>query len=333
MGLSPKIDSELRLGLGFGLETRMRFINPKTDFAFKKIFGSIQSKPILISFLNAVLYHNPVVVDLEILDPYLAPKLQGLKDTYVDVRALLHNGRHVIIEMQVLNVPGFEKRILYNAAKTYSTQLIPSEDYTRLNGVIALTITDFVMFPEWPEVQSAFLLKERKQLADYAEGDFELVFVELPKFQKSLEKLESVGDKWLYFLKETPDLQMVPEELGAVKEIQEAFRIANRANLSKEELDAEEKRAMWLNDQRSLESRVLAKGIAEGLVKGKEEGIMEGIAKGKAQGKAQGRAEGKAEGERLARRELAKGLLDKLSEDEIARLTGLPLSEIQAMRT
>jgi len=299
----------------------MFFINPRTDFAFKKIFGSIQSKPILISFLNAVLYHNPVVVDLEILDPYLAPKLQGLKDTYVDVRALLHDGRHVIIEMQVLNVPGFEKRILYNAAKTYSTQLFPSEDYSKLNGVIALTITDFVMFPEWPGVQSAFLLKERTQLANYAEGDFELVFVELPKFQKKLEELESVGDKWLYFLKETPDLQMVPEQLGAVKEIQEAFQIANRANLSKEELAAEEKRAMWLNDQRTMASRIAERARKEGRAEGIKEGVAEGIAKGK------------AEGERLARYAMAKGLLDKLSEEEIARLTGVPLAEIQAMRS
>ncbi len=299
----------------------MFFINPRTDFAFKKILGSIQSKPILISFLNAVLYHNPVVVDLEILDPYLAPKLQGLKDTYVDVRALLHDGRHVIIEMQVLNVPGFEKRILYNAAKTYSTQLFPSEDYSKLNGVIALTITDFVMFPEWPGVQSAFLLKERTQLANYAEGDFELVFVELPKFQKKLEELESVGDKWLYFLKETPDLQMVPEQLGAVKEIQEAFQIANRANLSKEELAAEEKRAMWLNDQRTMASRIAERARKEGRAEGIKEGVAEGIAKGK------------AEGERLARYAMAKGLLDKLSEEEIARLTGVPLAEIQAMRS
>ncbi|WP_267901109.1 PD-(D/E)XK nuclease family transposase [Dulcicalothrix desertica] len=56
----------------------MTFINPKTDFAFKKIFGSKQSKDILIGFLNAILYEEkPVILDLVILDPYQAPRIKG----------------------------------------------------------------------------------------------------------------------------------------------------------------------------------------------------------------------------------------------------------------
>lgn len=100
----------------------MRFINPKTDFAFKKIFGSEESKDILISFLNALLYDGqPTIEDLLILDPYLAPRIRGIKSTYLDVKAKLNDCTTVIIEMQVLNVEAFEKRILYNAAKAYST--------------------------------------------------------------------------------------------------------------------------------------------------------------------------------------------------------------------
>ncbi|MFN7714986.1 MAG: Rpn family recombination-promoting nuclease/putative transposase, partial [Pseudanabaenaceae cyanobacterium] len=122
----------------------MRFINPKTDYAFKKIFGSEQSHDILISFLNAILYDGrSVIKDLEILNPYLAPRIRGVKATYLDVKAKLDNDTTVIIEMQVLNIEGFEKRILYNAAKAYSTQLGVGEDYNLLDPVIALTITDF----------------------------------------------------------------------------------------------------------------------------------------------------------------------------------------------
>ena len=102
----------------------MIFINPKTNFAFKKIFGSDQSHDILISFLNAILYNGqPTIQSLEILNPYTAPQIRGIKDSYLDVRALLNSGQTVIIEMQVLNVEGFEKRILYNAAKANPTQL------------------------------------------------------------------------------------------------------------------------------------------------------------------------------------------------------------------
>jgi predicted transposase/invertase (TIGR01784 family) len=66
------------------------FINPKTDFAFKKIFGSEQSHGILVSFLNGILYAGESLIeDLEILNPYQAPRIRGVKDTYLDVKARL----------------------------------------------------------------------------------------------------------------------------------------------------------------------------------------------------------------------------------------------------
>jgi predicted transposase/invertase (TIGR01784 family) len=108
----------------------MVFINPKTDFAFKKIFGSPQSKNSLIRLLNTFLYQErPIITDLEILDPYQAPRSKGGKDTFLDVKASLANGKTVVIEMQVLNVLGFEKQVLDNAAKACAIQLNCGEDY------------------------------------------------------------------------------------------------------------------------------------------------------------------------------------------------------------
>jgi len=216
----------------------MIFINPKTDFAFKKIFGSEQSHGILISFLNGILYRGEaIIVDLEILNPYQAPRIRGVKETYLDVKAQLVTGQTVIIEMQVLNVEGFEKRILYNAAKAYSIQLGQGEQYTRLNSVIVLTITDFEMFSEFDGVISRFVLKEQEFLVDYPSCDLELVFVELPKFQLKLDQLTSWTDKWMYFLQHTRQLDSIPETIGAVPEIRQAFEVANQANLSREELE------------------------------------------------------------------------------------------------
>jgi predicted transposase/invertase (TIGR01784 family) len=126
----------------------MQFIDVRTDFAFKKVFGSQQSKDILISFLNALLsFGDNPIVNLTIVDPYQTPLVATLKNTYVDIKAYLENGTQVIIEMQVLNQPGFGKRVLSNIAKSYSTQLEKGDEYTTLNPAIGLTITDFVMFP------------------------------------------------------------------------------------------------------------------------------------------------------------------------------------------
>jgi len=243
----------------------MIFINPKTDFAFKKIFGSEQNPEILISFLNSLLYGGqPRITSLEIINPYLAPKIQGIKDTFLDVKAKLTDETTVIIEMQVLNLAGFEKRILYNAAKAYSIQLETGDDYTLLNPVIALTLTDFEMFENLPQVISNFVLKEKKVLTDYPINDLELVFVELPKFTKELDELETLADKWIYFIKSARGLETIPETMAEVPEIRKAFEVANQANLTREELEALLQREMYIHDQRNAIKLALRQGIQLG---------------------------------------------------------------------
>ena len=259
----------------------MNFINPKTDFAFKKIFGSNQSKEILISFLNAILYPGQTVIqDLEIIDPYLAPQIQGIKDTYLDVKAKLAGGETVIIEMQVLNVEAFRKRILYNATKAYSLQLVTGERYNLLNPVIALTIADFEMFDTSDEVISRFAFKEKQRLEEYVADELELVFVELPKFDKELEELQSLTDKWIYFLKESFTLNEVPEIMGVVPEIGQAFSIANKANLTREELEDLERREMFIQDRRGAISLATRIGIEQGMARGMEQGMRQGMKSG-----------------------------------------------------
>jgi predicted transposase/invertase (TIGR01784 family) len=253
------------------------FINPKTDFAFKKIFGSENSKDILMSFLNALLYDNqPTIESLQILDPHSLPLIRGLKDTYVDIRAQLNDGTNVIIEMQVLNVEAFEKRILYNAAKAYSTQLETAEQYVMLNPVIALTITDFEMFEDFRKVISRFVLKEREFLSDYPIFDFELVFVELPKFQKSLNELETLADKWIYFLKTARDLNAIPATMEEVPEISQAFTIATKANLSYDELSELQKQEIYIQDRRGAITKAVSIATEKGRKEGRQEGIKEG---------------------------------------------------------
>lgn len=277
----------------------IKFINPKTDFAFKKIFGSEQSKDILISFLNAMLYDGKeTIADLTIINPYQAPRLRGLKDTYLDVKAELADRKQVIIEMQVLNAEGFEKRILYNAAKAYSIQLETGENYTLLNPVIALTITDFKMFPDakLSKVISKFTLKETDFLSDYLVDDIELVFVELPNFDKKLEQLETLTDKWLFFLKSAKGLETVPESMSSVPEIQKAFDIANIATLDASELEDLEKREIYIHDQRNAIKKAENTGMKKSQV------------------------------------EIAKRLLAVLDEETISQTTGLSLEEVQKLK-
>ena len=277
----------------------MKFLDVKTDFAFKKVFGSEGSKDILISFLNSLVLFpdDETITDLTIVDPYQIPMIKGMKDTYVDVKAKLTNGTTVIIEMQILNVQGMEQRILYNAAKAYSTQLVQGERYHLLNPVIALTITDFMMFPELSEYKSCFRLKEKDHLIDY-NGDIELIFIELPKFSKSETELIDITDKWIYFIKNAGSLEYIPETLSSLPELCHAFSIANEAGLSLEEQEAQWKRKDFI---------MLQKGSIE-------------LAEKK--GREEGREEGKIE---VARRLIAKGM----SAEEAAEISGVSLEMLR----
>ena len=280
----------------------MTFINPKTDYAFKKIFGSLDNKGILISFLNAMIYDgNPTIQDLEIINPNLPPKITGLKDTYLDVKARLADGTLVIIEMQVLNVEFFGKRVLYNAAKTYVSQLQKGQGYGMLKPVIALTLTDFEMFTNSDRVISRFVYKEETTNLRYTDNNMELVFIELPKFTKELSQLETLVDKWIYFMKYANTLTQVPPTMDIVPEIHQAFDIANQVNLNPEELDAIERQEMFIYDQQGV------------------------IIYAEKQARKEARKE-----EKLA---IARQLLDRLDDETISQTTGLSIEEIRNLRS
>ncbi|WP_341740288.1 Rpn family recombination-promoting nuclease/putative transposase [Microcoleus sp. CAWBG640] len=275
----------------------MSFIDPRTDFAFKKIFASAESKPILISFLNGLIYQgNPTIQDLQIIDPYQAGKLMGLKDSYLDVKATLDNGTIVVIEMQVLNVKAFEKRIAYNAAKAYANQLMTGKGYLQLDPVIALTITDFTLFNNTNKVISRFSFREEEEHFDYLFPVMTLIFVELPKFNKSIAELESLADKWIYFIKEAPSLEMVPESLETNSAIQQAFSIANSTNLSRQELDELEAQVFYFQDQQRFREEALEAGLQQGLQEGLQQGLQEGLQQGLQEGLQQGLQEGLQQG-------------------------------------
>jgi len=232
----------------------MQFIDVTTDFAFKKVFGSQQSKDILISFLNAILdFGDNPIVNLTIVDPYQVPLVATLKNTYVDIKAYLDNGTQVIIEMQVLNQSGFDKRVLSNVAKAYFTQLEKGDKYTELNPAIGLIVTDFVMFTQKPlesQVITDFIFLERHHKVPYPE-EMRLVFVELPKFDKKLRQLKGMADKWIYFVKHVGSMKSIPKTLANDKDINQALGIANTAGLTPEELEVQQKKLRWLSDQKA----------------------------------------------------------------------------------
>ncbi len=299
----------------------MRFLNIQTDYAFKKVFGSRESKNILKGFLNAILELPLPIEDLSIEDPYNVPKLIGMKESAVDVKATLSDNSIVIIEMQILNHDGFESRILYNTAKNYANQLDRSDRYSLLNPVIALTIVNFKMF-EFEKYKSTFKLFEKEHFTEYKD-DIQLIFIELPKFTKHIEECGTIEEKWIAFIKEARDMSIIPASINDIS-LKQAFEIANTAKLSKEELDIQEKREEFLFIQKS--------SIEKAKREGHEEGHEEGRQKGHEEGRQKGRQEGIAQGIEKEKMNIAKNLLDLLDDETIAQKTGLNIEQIKALR-
>ena len=227
----------------------MQFVDVKNDIAFRKIFGDENKKIILISFLNAVLRleGNNRIKSITIVNPYQLPILPNMKASIIDVKARDFKDNTFIIEMQVADIIGMDKRLLYYTSKEYSQQIISGDKYTELNPVIFIGIFDF-KFTEGAEYFShhAICNVETKERVI---KDMDFYFIELPKFLKAAKDLDNITDKWIYFIKEAENLDVIPENLDD-EGLKEAYEYANKNTWSKEELDAYNYAAMREQDER-----------------------------------------------------------------------------------
>ena len=227
----------------------MKFVNPRNDVAFKKIFGNEEHHEILISFLNAVLdlSGDKEIQEIELLNPYQAPRIEALKYTLLDVRAKDKRGVTFIVEMQVERVPGLRKRFAYYAAKTYVSQIERGEDYPKLNQVIFIGILDFEEFDTPHYLTRLQILNTQTYQQEITDLDF--TFIELPKFSKREAELATVLEKWVYFLKQADTLEVVPASADFVP-LREAYEIANQFGWSRDELEVYDYWSIRAQDER-----------------------------------------------------------------------------------
>jgi len=133
------------------------------------------------------------------------------------------------------------------------------------------------MFEESEAIINKFKLIEKEHLIDYSD-DIELIFVELPKFDKGLEELTNIKEQWIYFLKNAGSLEYIPKTLD--KCIIHALNNANEANLTKEELEAQHKRKEFISIQKLAILKAKEDGLEEGIERGMKKGIELGMEQG-----------------------------------------------------
>ena len=259
---------------------RPTFADPKTDFAFKRIFGSEEHKDVLIAFLNHILEldepHRIVAVDL--LPPEQRPPVAELKLSIVDVKCTDNRGVKYVVEMQVLQVEGFEKRVVYNVAKAYVNQIARGALYPDLDDVVGITICDFDLWPDTPDRKIPML--SRWQMTEQRTGSKELgqirlVFLELPKYDASRPP-QTLVDKWAYFFREADNLTVVPDVLAEHPFI-DALDAARTAGFTTAEWDAYILAGIAIQNERGALSVAEKRGREEGIKAGREQGLRTAV--------------------------------------------------------
>jgi len=287
-----------------------RYLDPKNDLAFLKVFGSEKHKNIPINFLNAVfnLQGTDKIVHLDFLNLKQPPEISSRKESVVDVLVRDQAGTKYIVEMQVAKGKGFEKRAQFYAAKTYCSHFKVGGEYHNLKKVIFLAITDYEIFPKKKErYKSDHVVLDNVSYENDLK-DFSFTFVELPKFNKKLSELKTIEDRWYYFLKHADRSDNIEEIIKNHPEIKEAYGVLDRYHWTEQELQWYDKVCMNEADHKSI------------IDAAKEEGMEKG------------KAEGKAEGEKTKALTIAKKMLSEgFTKEQVLSLTGLTAEDLKKL--
>ena len=250
------------------------FGDPKTDFVFQRIFGSEDHRTALLGFLNDLLGLDEAhrITSVALVPAEQRPQVAELKNSIVDVKCVDARGTTYVVEMQVLNVEGFEKRVVDNVAKAYTSQLGVGAPYPELNDVIGISVCDFEIWPhrEAPHVPmlSRWRLQE-EQGGALGLRQLQFVFLELPKYAGG-DSPESLVDKWAYFFREAKNLVGVPAALEHPP-VLDALEGARVARFTREDWDAYIAAGIAIQDERGALSLARKEGRVEGRAEGERE--------------------------------------------------------------
>ena len=286
-----------------------RYINPYTDYGFKYLFGTEPNKDITLELVNALLQGREVIQSLTLLPTEQLGDTEEDRRSVFDIYCENEKGDKIIIEMQKADQPWFKDRSVYYSSFPIRSQGEKGKWLFGLKAVYTIGILNFVFDDDKDDTEYYHhvvqLMDIKKKEVFYDKLTY--IYLEMPKFKKTEDELETMTDKWLYALKYLPELLERPQALQE-RIFSKFFEVAEVAALSKEEY------AKYWESEKIYYDNVGAFMAAE--------------AKGRAEGEAKGRAEGRAE-ERMAN---ARSLKENgVPVDVIAKSLGLNPDEIEAL--
>ena len=246
------------------LELKEKYINPFTDFGFKKLFGTEMNKDLLMDFLNELLPVSDKITELNYLNPEQLGRSEADRNAVFDIHCKTETGEYFIVEMQKATQKFFKDRSVYYASAPIRDQGMKGEWNFELKAVYTVGVLNFE-FNKNDEDKNYFhsevkLMDTKKKAVFYDKLTF--IYLEMPKFNKTLEELETRFDKWLYVLKNLHKLQELPPKLQE-RIFKKIFKVAEIAKMTKEEYAEYEQSKKGFNDYKNtMDTAVENKAIA-----------------------------------------------------------------------
>ncbi len=262
---------------------KAKYINPFTDFGFKKIFGEEASKTLLIDFLNALLPIDNKVKDLTFRNPEQLGTAGADRKAIYDIYCQNTVGEKFIVELQKAKQNYFKERTIYYSTFPIREQAEKGEWNYNLKavfcvGILDFTFDDYASEKERHEVVHTVKLKDQNGKTFYEKLTY--IYLEMPNFTLGEEELSTRLDKWLYFIKHLEDFQNIPAIFQTEVVFMEAFHKAELAQLGEADLQHYENSLKVYRDLKNVIDTARDEGKQEGYQEGIEKGLQEGIKKG-----------------------------------------------------
>ena len=253
-----------------------KYISLLTDFGFKRVFGTEPNKDLLIDFLNTLLPSHHQIQDLSFKNN------ESLGNTPIDRKAIFDiyceakSGERFIVEIQKAKQNFFKDRSVYYATFPVQEQALRGEWNFKLSPVYTVGILDFVFDDHKHEDTIVHVVELKNQHCEVFYEKLKFIYIELPKFTKSINELVSHQDKWLYLLKHLPDLTDRPDfyQDGVFGQL---FEVAEIANFSRVEQDGYQNSLKYYRDMNNVVNTSREEGIEIGREAGIEIGREAGI--------------------------------------------------------
>ena len=249
---------------------KAKYINPFTDFGFKKIFGEEASKPLLLDFLNALLPENNKIVTLAFKNTEQLGQTEFDRKAIYDIYCENDNGEKFIVELQKAKQNYFKERTIYYSTFPIQEQAEKGEWSYNLKavyciGILDFTFDDYESEPEKNEVIHTIKLKNQNGHTFYEKLTY--IYLEMPNFIKSEAELETRIDQWLYFIKHLEDFQSNPSIFND-EVFSKAFEKAEIAKFGAVELDNYENSLKYYRDLKGVIDTAYGEGKLEGKLEG-----------------------------------------------------------------